>query len=105
MADGVGRVSELRVSERPAAVEGQVQPLISVEERPVRMVEEIVAGEAELKLLVFRLPEGEILEYGQVAVEESRSGQRRKDIGALLARSSERREAGSVDVLMVLQTA
>src|SRR5258708_32473979 len=67
------------------------------------MIQEVVAGEAELKLSVLRAGKGEMLEQRQVGVEESRASQGRKDIVALLAWRSKRSKARAVDVLVLFE--
>src|SRR6266566_4654661 len=101
MANGVCRVPEIGINS-PFTVERQIQTLVAIQERPVRVVQEVIAGEAELKLPGLRFSESEILEHRDVGIEESRAGQCWENIVALLARSNERREAGTIDVLVCL---
>src|SRR5258708_37058614 len=67
------------------------------------MIQEVVAGEAELKLSVLRAGKGEMLEQRQVGVEEARASQGRKDIVALRAWRSKRSKARAVDVLVLFE--
>src|SRR5207248_999622 len=83
----------------------EVQILVAVEERPIRMIEEVIAGEAELQLSALRLSEREVFEQGYIGVEETGTGQNRPDVIALLTRGYERREAGGVNVLVCLKPA
>jgi len=69
------------------------------------MIEEVIAGEAELKLFVLRRPESEILEQGDVRIKEPRARQCWENVGTLLAGRSEPREAGAIDVLMRFEAA
>jgi len=71
MADGVCCGPEIGVRKGPATVKRQVQVLVAVEERPVRVVQEVIAGEAELQLSALRLSESEILKHRDVRVEEA----------------------------------
>ncbi len=105
MANRVCSVPEIGVCKRPATVKREVQALVAVEERPIRVVEEVIAGEAELKLFSLRLSESKILEHGQVRVKEPWARQCRENVGTLLAGRSVRREAGTVDVLVRLEAA
>jgi len=75
MSNRVGSVPEIGVRKTPAIVKREVQVLVAVEERSIRVVEEVIAGEAELKLFVLRLSESEILEQRQVSVKKSRARQ------------------------------
>jgi len=90
MADGICGGPEIGVRERPVTLECKVQVLVRIEERPVRVVEEIVAGETELQLPGLRLSESEVLENGQVSVKETGTRQCWENIGALLPRRYKR---------------
>src|SRR2546421_11083799 len=67
------------------------------------MVQEVVTREAELELPVLGVAPGEVFEQREVAVPETRAGQGRENIVALLARCNVRGEAGTVDVLVGLE--
>ncbi len=71
VANGVCSVPEIGVSKSPATVKRNVQILVAVEERAIRVVDEVIAGEAELKLFVLRRSESEILEQRHVRIKES----------------------------------
>ena len=43
MANRVCRVPEIRVRKGPTAVKGKVQALVAVDERPIRVVQEVIA--------------------------------------------------------------
>src|SRR5690242_17325563 len=103
VADGVCREAEIRTRKGPTTVKRQVQVLIAVEERAIRVIEEVIAGEAELELLALGSTHREVLEQRDVSVEETGTSQDRPDIIALFARCSEGREAGAVDVLVSLE--
>ena len=75
MANCVCRGSEIRVGKGPAAVKRKVQVLVAIEERAIRVVQEVIAREAELKLFVLRRSESEILEQRHVRIKESRARQ------------------------------
>ena len=104
MANGVCCVPKLGIKGSSRA-ERKVQALVAVEERPIRVVEEVVTGETELKLFALRLSESEILEQRHVRVKESWTRQCRENVGTLLAGRGKRREAGTVDVLVRLEAA
>jgi len=61
MADRVCCLPEIGVRRVPTAVKRKVQVLVAVEERPIRVVEEVITGGTELKLFVLRLSESETL--------------------------------------------
>src|SRR5437660_2383477 len=105
VANCVCSVPEIGLCKSPATVKREVQVLVTVEERPVRVVQEIIAGEAELKLSVLRFAKSEILEQRQVSVKEPRARQRWENVVALLARRNEWREASAIDVLVRLEAA
>ena len=90
VANRVCSVPEIGVSKVPAPVKRKVQILVAVEERVIRVVDEVIAGQAELKLSVLRRSESEILEQRHVRIKESRARQCRENVGALLAGRSER---------------
>ena len=70
MANRVCCGPEIGVCKRPTIVERKVQVLVPVEKCPIRVVEEVIAREAELQLLGLRLSESEILEHRQVRVKK-----------------------------------
>src|SRR5437879_12134837 len=72
VAHCVCSVPEIGLCKSPATVKREVQVLVTVEERPVRVVQEIIAVEAELKLSVLRFAESAILEQIQVRDKERR---------------------------------
>src|SRR2546423_4561497 len=102
MADGVCREPEIGINS-PFAVERQIQTLVAVQERPVRVVQEVIAGEAELKFPGFRFSESEVLEDRHVRVKEPWARQGRENVGALLTGRHSRREAGTIDVLVCFE--
>src|SRR6266478_133725 len=75
VANRVCSVPEIGVCKSPATVKRNVQILVAVEERAIRVVDEVIAGEAELKLFVLRRSESEILEQRHVRIKESRARQ------------------------------
>ena len=75
VANRVCSVSEIGVRKAPTAIKINVQVLVAVEERPIRMVDEVIAGKAELKLFVLRRSESEILEQRHIRIKESRARQ------------------------------
>src|SRR5438045_5162616 len=103
VANRVCGVPEVGVRKCAAAVKSEVQVLVAVQERPVRVVQEVIAGEAELKLSVLRRSESEILEQRHVRIKESRARQCRENVGALLAGGNEWRKASSIYVLVRLE--
>src|SRR5947207_3233240 len=105
VANRICGVPEIGVCKTPGTVKREVQVLVTVEERPVRVVQEVIAGEAELKLLVLRFAKREILEQRQVRVKEPRTRQRRENVVALLARRNEWREASCIYVLVRFEAA
>ncbi len=105
VANRVCGVPEIGVRQSPGIVKREVQALVTIEERPVSVVQEVIAREAELKLSGLRLPESKILEQGHVSIKESRARQCRENVGTLLAGRNRRREAGTVDVLVRLEAA
>src|SRR5579859_5243869 len=63
---------------------GQIQRVVAVLERAHRMVQEVISGETECYLLVFRFSEDEVLEGREIGVEESRSMHRWEDVVTVL---------------------
>src|SRR4051812_17544947 len=69
--------SEVRAAvllQRTSRVKAEVQARITGDERIKWMVQEVVAREAELKLLGLRCSPIEVLEHRQISVKESRPG-------------------------------
>ena len=90
MANRVCSVPEIGVCKSPATVKREFQVLVAIEERAIRVVQEVIAREAELKLFVLRRSESEILEQRQVRVKEPWARQCRENVGTLLAGRSRR---------------
>src|SRR5947209_18709685 len=96
--EGDSRSGILQVA---VGIELQAQARIAASvKRTHRVLEEVVAGQPELQLLVFRFSKSEVLEHGEIAVEESRADQAGHDVLSLLPWGDEVREAIPVDILM-----
>src|SRR2546429_5393100 len=57
VANRVCSVPEIGVCKSPATVKREFQVLVAIEERAIRVVQEVIAREAELKLFVLRSEE------------------------------------------------
>src|SRR5690242_11035373 len=102
MANRVSGVAEVRVY-YATAIECKVQTGIAGNESAIRVVQEVVAGEAELKLPALRAAPSEILKHRRIAIPETWTGQSWEDIVALLARCNKWGKAVAVDVLVGLE--
>ncbi len=95
MADRVCCLPEIGVRRVPTAVKRKVQVLVAVEERPLRVVEEVITGETELKLFVLRLSESETLEQDKSVLKNPGPVNAGNNVGTLLA-GRRKREAGNI---------